>query len=111
MKSFLKMFLILFVVFSMIISTAMYFYFKNDVEEASKNNETKVTDEFEDLDISNYKERVNVLLLGVDTLENDDSGIGTRTDTIMVLSIDPMTKTGFILSVPRDTRVEIANGC
>ena len=110
MKSFLKMFLILFVVFSMIISTAMYFYFKNDVEEASENNETKVTDEFEDLDISNYKERVNVLLLGVDTLENDDSGIGTRTDTIMVLSIDPMTKTGFILSVPRDTRVEIANG-
>ena len=54
MKSFLKMFLILFVVFSMIISTAMYFYFKNDVEEASENNETKVTDEFEDLDISNY---------------------------------------------------------
>ena len=32
MKSFLKMFLIMFVVFSMIISTAMYFYFKNDVE-------------------------------------------------------------------------------
>ena len=49
MKSFLKMFLILFVVFSMIISTAMYFYFKNDVEEASENSETKVADEFEDL--------------------------------------------------------------
>lgn len=110
MKSFLKIFLILFVVFSMVISTAMYFYFKNDVNEATENNETNVTDEFEDLDISTYKERVNILLLGVDTLENDGSGIGTRTDTIMVLSIDPITKTGFLLSVPRDTRVEIANG-
>jgi len=110
MKSFLKIFLILFVVFSMIISTAMYFYFKNDVNEATQNNETKVTDQFDDLNISTYKERVNILLLGVDTLENDGSGIGTRTDTIMVLSIDPLTKTGFLLSIPRDTRVEIANG-
>ncbi|MGB5822788.1 MAG: LCP family protein [Proteocatella sp.] len=109
MKTFFKTFLILFVVFSMIISTAMYFYFKKDVDEAVDGNEASVADDFENLDVSSYKDRVNVLLMGVDTLENTDTGVGTRTDTIMVLSVDPVSKTGFILSIPRDTRVQITD--
>lgn len=109
MKTFLKTFLILFVVFSMIISTAMYFYFKKDVDGAIEDSKADAADNFENLDVSNYKDRVNVLLMGVDTLENTGTGEGTRTDTIMVLSIDPVSKTGFILSVPRDTRVQITD--
>lgn len=109
MKKFLKVFLVLFVIFSMIFSTVMYAFFKNDVDEAVDKQPT-AEDEFENLDVSSYKERVNVLLMGVDVLENSGDGKGTRTDTIMVLSIDPVTKTGFILSLPRDTRVKLANG-
>lgn len=109
MKNFLKIFLILFVAFSMVISTVMYFYFKKDVDEAVETSEVSAADEFKNLDVSSYKDRVNVLLLGVDTLENTDTGVGTRTDTIMVLSVDPVSKTGFILSLPRDTRVEITD--
>ncbi len=109
MKKFLKVFLVLFVIFSMIFSTVMYAFFKNDVDEAVDKQPT-AADEFENLDVSSYKERVNVLLMGVDVLENSGDGKGTRTDTIMVLSIDPVTKTGFILSLPRDTRVKLANG-
>lgn len=110
MKKFLKIFLVLFVIFSMIFSTVMYAFYKNDVDEAVEENKPSAEDSFENLDVSNYKDRVNVLLMGVDTLENEGDGKGTRTDTIMVLSIDPTTKTGFILSLPRDTRVKLANG-
>lgn len=107
MKKFLKIFLILFIVFSMAFGAVMYFIFKDDVKDAQNAEGDPVTNEFESLDVSGYKERTNVLLLGVDTLENTGDGKGTRTDTIMVLSVDPSTKTGFILSIPRDTRVLI----
>lgn len=44
--------------------------------------------------------RVNFLLMGLD-------GGGTRADTIMVASLDKKNKTVKILSVPRDTKVEV----
>lgn len=44
-------------------------------------------------------ERLNVLVLGVDDDKN--------TDTMMVLSLDPAGKTGIMLSIPRDTLVDI----
>ena len=52
-------------------------------------------------------ERVNILLLGVDNLSADDNKANMRTDTMMVFSLDPKTKTGFILSIPRDTKVNV----
>lgn len=50
-------------------------------------------------------DRVNVLLLGVDAPESDRKGDIPRSDTMMLLSLDPKTDTAFILSIPRDTRV------
>lgn len=44
------------------------------------------------------EERVNVLLLGVDLVEGTE-----RSDTIMVLSLDPLLRTAAVLSIPRDT--------
>lgn len=52
------------------------------------------------------KDRVNVLLLGVDT-RPDERGQPTRSDTIMIASIDPVHKTGALVSVPRDLWVPI----
>jgi len=46
--------------------------------------------------------RINVLLLGSDDLED----VG-RSDTIMVLSLNPRLKRAALLSVPRDSRVKI----
>ena len=45
----------------------------------------------------------NILVVGVD---ND----GTRSDTIMLLSVTPKDKTINILSIPRDTRVSLKKG-
>lgn len=49
------------------------------------------------------KQRVNILLLGVDAPEKDRKGDIPRSDTMMLLSLDPQTNTSFILSIPRDT--------
>lgn len=50
-------------------------------------------------------ERVNILLLGVDARVPGQAG---NTDSISVLSIDKSTQEISLLSIPRDTRVEIS---
>ncbi len=50
-------------------------------------------------------ERVNILLLGVD-LRCDEEG-PTHSDTIIVASIDPVSRSASLLSLPRDLWVEI----
>jgi LCP family protein required for cell wall assembly len=52
------------------------------------------------------QERVNVLLLGVDQRE-DERGQPTRTDTMIVLTLDPVSKSAGMLSIPRDLWVAI----
>ncbi len=53
-------------------------------------------------------ERVNVLLLGVDKAPNRDAIL---TDTMMVVSLDPIGKTVSVLSIPRDlVNVPLGNG-
>jgi polyisoprenyl-teichoic acid--peptidoglycan teichoic acid transferase len=49
------------------------------------------------------QERVNIMLLGLDTRDKDHS----LSDTIIVVSIDPATKTIAMLSIPRDLWVPI----
>lgn len=51
------------------------------------------------------KERVNILLLGID--ERQDQYGPWRTDTMIVLTIDPENNTAGILSIPRDLWVNI----
>lgn len=50
------------------------------------------------------QERVNILLVGVDRRPDEDF---TRTDTIIVVSIDPAGKTVGLMSLPRDLKVTI----
>lgn len=56
--------------------------------------------------ISNWdgNERITILLLGADLSSADGS---SRTDTIMLVNIDPATKSANILSIPRDVKVVI----
>ncbi|HEY4689421.1 MAG TPA: LCP family protein [Anaerolineae bacterium] len=50
-------------------------------------------------------ERVNILLLGIDEREVEEGP--WRTDTLILLTIDPATKTAGMLSIPRDLWVPI----
>lgn len=51
------------------------------------------------------RDRLNILLLGIDTRDDDPETFNT--DTVMVISLDPVGKTAAMLSVPRDTLVDI----
>jgi LCP family protein required for cell wall assembly len=50
-------------------------------------------------------QRVNVLLLGIDQREGEEGP--WRTDTVLVLTLDPVTMSAGMLSVPRDLWVTI----
>ena len=103
MKHFLKIFVSFFLIFTLLFGAAFYLYFERD--ESKKI--TEVSEKTEELDVKEKKERVNILLLGIDALNGDYEANVSRTDTMMLLSIDPKTDTAFILSIPRDSRVKI----
>lgn len=50
------------------------------------------------------KEPVHILLMGTDTRDADSNG---RSDSMMVATIDPVTKKAYIMSILRDTYVDI----
>ena len=50
------------------------------------------------------QERLNVLLLGIDTREGDKTD--QNTDTMLVVSLDPINKTASMLSIPRDVYID-----
>ena len=50
--------------------------------------------------------RINVLMLGMDSREEDSDDI-PRTDTMILFSMDPVSRTAGMLSIPRDLWVEI----
>ena len=51
-------------------------------------------------------QRLNVLLMGIDQRPNDNPAT-TRTDTMIVLTLDPATHTAGMLSIPRDLYVTL----
>jgi len=51
--------------------------------------------------------RVNILIMGLDARDWETGQGAPRTDTMMVLTYDPVTKTAGMLSIPRDLWVEI----
>jgi LCP family protein required for cell wall assembly len=52
-------------------------------------------------------ERVTILLMGLDFRDWESGEGASRTDTMMLLTIDPVAKTAGMLSIPRDLWVEI----
>ncbi len=51
------------------------------------------------------KERVNILAMGIDQRPGEEGAF--RTDTMLVLTLDPVSKTAGMLSIPRDLWVPI----
>ncbi len=56
-------------------------------------------------------ESLNILLVGMDIgdSENPTNQNARRTDTIMLYNYNPVTKVGKIISIPRDTLIEVEN--
>ncbi|MEO8458357.1 MAG: LCP family protein [Chloroflexota bacterium] len=52
-------------------------------------------------------QRINVLVMGLDQRDDEADDQPYRTDSIMILTIDPFSKTAGGFSIPRDTRVDV----
>jgi len=63
----------------------------------------ETTDESKEQKIVTKKDPFSVLMLGVDERKND----GGRSDTMIVITVNPEKQTMKMLSIPRDTRTEI----
>jgi polyisoprenyl-teichoic acid--peptidoglycan teichoic acid transferase len=63
-------------------------------------------DESADLPEWDGSERINIALYGVDSRENGD-GESVRSDTIILVTIDPSTHEVGMMSIPRDLQVDI----
>ncbi len=55
-------------------------------------------------------ERINILFMGLDQRRDEQDDAPYRTDSVVVFTIDPFSKTAGAFSIPRDTLVEIPNG-
>lgn len=53
-------------------------------------------------------EPFSIALFGIDSdAQRESAGGGERSDTIMILSVNPEKKTTEMISIPRDTQAEI----
>jgi polyisoprenyl-teichoic acid--peptidoglycan teichoic acid transferase len=59
---------------------------------------------------ANINERINIVMLGLDIRRDEPDDMPARTDSVMILTMDPFSKTGGAFSIPRDTWVEIPDG-
>lgn len=102
-KNFLVILFILFIVLGLFI-WKLYNDVAGSTERIYKDVETEVVRE-STIEIKK-KEPFSILLLGVDTgaFERSDQG---RSDTMMVMTVNPNTEQATIVSIPRDTRTEI----
>lgn len=59
---------------------------------------------------ASIEERINIVVLGLDQRRDEDVDTPSRTDSVMILTMDPFSKTGGAFSIPRDTWVDIPDG-
>lgn len=104
MKHFFKVFFVFFIIFSVGFGTGIKWYL--DKEDREKEEEVR-QNQTEELQEKEAKERVNILMLGIDALDSKYADKGSRSDTMMLFSMDPKSNTAFLLSIPRDSRVPI----
>ncbi len=101
-KTFFKTFFISFIVFSLVWGGFIY----NTVIKAEGEEEEYIyKDNFIDR-LMDGKDDITFLVLGVDSMDTK-SASGARTDTIMLCRVDKSTGEISLLSIPRDTKVQI----
>ena len=97
---------LLFLSFGIVITSLVFyagFNFSNFNDVDSSNNSTAIIETEKVAASTVAKERVNIMLMGVDERVED---VG-RSDTLMVASLDAAQDSVSLLSIPRDTRVQI----
>lgn len=106
MKKFMKWFSIIFlscILIVAILSVVFYANLQETMNEIDISTEIKPSEKREEsVNFSNVQP-FSALLLGVDTMEGDKG----RSDTMIVLTVNPRLNTTKMVSIPRDTYTEI----
>ena len=105
MKKFLKILAILLVVLAVSIGGYAYYLYDSAKDAVNQMHEKVETNKPKPIVTGNQEELkpISILLLGVDEREGDSG----RSDTMIVISVDPKDKKMLMFSIPRDTRTEI----
>lgn len=119
----ISLFKTVFIVALIIFAVGFVFLFFADNEEKIKNifgDKSAISNFFSSLNkkkqespqiSSMFSTRKNILLLGVDSNgSKTDPWKGTRSDTIILMNIDSRTKSVNAVSIPRDSKVYLADG-
>ncbi len=117
-SSFAKILIVMIIIFIGIILSIFLLADNEDFLQEHFGKNSVITELFQNLATSNTNKehadfaipfglrRQNILFLGIDVSENpNDLWSGTRTDTIILINIDPKTKSINALSIPRDSKV------
>ncbi|MEG0439887.1 MAG: LCP family protein [Solibacillus sp.] len=90
-------------ILAIVLGGTVFYYYNSFQNAMSKMNPTGDSIAKEIPDILPHIDPFSVLLLGIDERENDTG----RTDTMIVVTVNPDLGTMKMLSIPRDSRVEI----
>lgn len=94
-----------------LIGGALIIYVLSKAQEEMNNLQTQVTYASSEVEaVEEERQPISILLLGVDEWEDGRGGQekgNSRSDSIMVATLNPETKTTELLTIPRDTLVEI----
>ncbi len=98
-KSYFKFMLVSGLIFGVFfgVGAGLASYVQNVWKNAGQNEESVAFD-------SESGKRTNILVLGVDARPGEEN---SRSDTMMLVSIDPKLDKAAVVSIPRDTKVEI----
>lgn len=77
-----------------------------ELDEENLGINENLYDELEGITKEEYKEVINILLLGSDSKDMSNQYVG-NSDAIMIISINPNYKTIKLISIPRDTAANI----
>lgn len=83
---------------------------QNPQEDSSGIFKSQREEQKKSFDVPFSPRRQNILLLGVDSNgQGTDIWEGTRSDTILIINVDPKTHTIKAISIPRDSKVYLAD--
>lgn len=102
----LRFIFLTFCLFAVVIGVYAYNIYTNvasAVDNMNKPIERKVSEKREEEVEFNQKDPISILLVGVDERDGDNG----RTDSMLVMTINPELKSTKIVSIPRDTRTEL----
>lgn len=101
-----RKFLFFLIPFLLIAGAGAYFIYEYQAGLKLSQSVAAIDEDIEFNGVSDLTGKVNVLLLGVDARENEEV---SRTDTIMIAQYDPEQNTTKLVSIMRDTYINIPN--